>query len=167
MAAKRTMLFVDAQNLVGGARRFGGGSFDYDIDKLVGELVGERDLVRGYWFDSHEPGNRGDKEGFYAFLERNGFRVESTDLKRTEDGLDEKEADIRLTVELIAQGVVDSYDVATVVSGDRDFLKAIRYVQNQGKIVHVAAFEDSTSEVLERTADEYTALDDIAHVIRR
>jgi len=167
MAVKRTMLFVDAQNLVGGAKRYGGGSFDYDIDKLVAELVGERDLIRGYWFDSHEPGNRKDKEGFYAFLERNRFRVESADLNRTDDGLNEKEADIRLAVELVAQGFRDSYDVATVVSGDRDFLRAVRYVQDLGKVVHVAAFEESTSDALERAADEYTALDDIADVIRR
>lgn len=161
------MLFVDAQNLVAGAKNYGGGSFDYDVDKLVDILVGDRDLVRGYWFDSHEPGNRSEKEGFYTFLETNRFRVESTELSRDGAGFKEKEADIRLATELIAHGFDDSYEVAVVVTGDRDFQRAVRYVQDRGKVVHVAAFEDSMSAALKRAADEYTYLDSVAEEIRR
>jgi uncharacterized LabA/DUF88 family protein len=167
MAGTRTMVFVDAQNLVRGAKQFGGGSFDYDVNSLVDELVGDREFVRGYWFDSHEPGNRGEKESFYAFLETNGFRVESSALNRDGDGFKEKEADIRLATELIATGFVDGYDTAVVVTGDRDFVSAIRHVQDQGKVVEVAAFEGPMSDALRRAADDYTHLDDVAETIRR
>jgi len=161
------MVFVDAQNLVRGAKQFGGGSFDYDINSLVDELVGDREFVRGYWFDSHEPGNRGDKESFYTFLETNGFRVESTELNRDGNRFKEKEADIRLATELIARGFVNAYDAAVVVTGDRDFVRAVRYVQDQGKVVDVAAFEEPMSDALRRAADSYTHLDDIADEISR
>jgi len=161
------MVFVDGQNLVRGAKQFGGGSFDYDVNSLVDELVGDRDFVRGYWFDSHEPGNRGEKESFYGFLETNGFRVDSTELNRDGDGFKEKEADIRLATELIARGFTDAYDVAVVVTGDRDFVRAVRYVQDQGKVVEAAAFEEPMSDALRRAADGYTHLDDVADAIRR
>lgn len=167
MSVKRAMIFVDAQNLVMGARNFERGGFDYDITRLVEELAGDYDLIRGYWFDSHEPGNRDAKQGFYTFLQTNGFRVESTELSGEEENFKEKEADIRLATEMIARGFNDSYDVAILVTGDRDFLRAIRYVQDQGKTVHVAAFQEPMAGKLRREADGYTYLDDIAEDIRR
>lgn len=179
MTAKRAMLFVDAQNLIYGARNyetdevandgtgFDTSGFEYDVDKLTEALTDEYDLVRGYWFDSYPPGEREEKQGFFTFLETNGFRVDATELGGVEGAYKEKEADIRLASELIARGFTDAYDVAVVVSGDKDFVRAIRYVQDQGKEVAVAAFEGTMSGVMRRTADEYVHLDDIAEDIQR
>lgn len=167
MTAKRAMLFVDAQNLVLGARNFEPGGLDYDVNKLVGELTGDYDFIRGYWFDSYKPGGYDDKKSFFTFLETNGFRVEATELGGRAGDFKEKEADIRLATELIARGFNDSYDVATVITGDKDFVRAIRYVQDHGKIVHVVSFEDSLSGALRRTADRYTCIDEIADDIRK
>ncbi|WP_122105575.1 MULTISPECIES: NYN domain-containing protein [Haloferacaceae] len=167
MVEKRAMLFIDAQNLINGARSYGEDGLNYDVDKLVEELTGEYDLIRGYWFDSHKPGERDSKQGFYTFLQTNGFRVESVRLSGSEGSYKEKEADIRLATELIARGFNDSYDVAIVITGDKDFLRAVRYVQDQGKVVKIAAFEHTMSGDLRRTADEYICLDDISSEIEQ
>lgn len=161
------MLFIDAQNLINGARSYGEDGLNYDVDKLVEELAGDYDLIRGYWFDSYKPGEKDNKQSFYTFLQTNGFRVESVELSGTEGNYKEKEADIRLATELIARGFNDSYDVAVVVTGDKDFLRAVQYVQDQGKVVKVAAFEHTMSGALRRTADKYVSLDDISEKIKQ
>lgn len=167
MIEKRAMLFIDAQNLINGAGSYGEDGLKFDINKLVSELTGDYDLIRGYWFDSHKPGKKGKKEGFYNFLQTNGFRVESVELSGSEGNYKEKEADIRLATELIARGFNDSYDVAVVITGDKDFLRAVRYVQDQGKVVKVAAFEHTLSGDLRRTVDKFILLDDIADKIEK
>lgn len=167
MAEKRAMLFVDAQNLINGAASYDDEGFNYDVNKLVGELTGGYDLIRGYWFDSYKPGKLDQKQGFYTFLQTNGFRVETVELSGSEGDYKEKEADIRLATELIARGFNDSYDVAVVITGDKDFLRAVQYVQDQGKVVKVAAFDHTMSGDLRRTADEYVHLNDIADEIAK
>lgn len=165
MTSKRAMLFIDAQNLINGAASYNEDGLNYDIDKLVEQLTGEYDLLRGYWFDSYRPGKKDSKHGFYTFLETNGFRVESVELSGSEGDYREKEADIRLATELIAHGFNDSYDVAVVITGDKDFLRAIRHVQDQGKVVKAAAFEHTMSGDLKRTVDDFINLDEIADKI--
>jgi len=72
-----------------------------------------------------------------------------------------------LATELIAHGFNDSYDVAVVITGDKDFLRAIRHVQDQGKVVKAAAFEHTMSGDLKRTVDDFINLDEIADKIAK
>jgi uncharacterized LabA/DUF88 family protein len=100
-------------------------------------------------------------------LNMNGYRVDSKPLRRRDGGFVEKGADIGLATELGAQGFRDSYQEAIVVTGDADFSRSIRYVQDQGKYVIVASFESQISSDLKTTADEYEKLDEISEKIRR
>ncbi len=68
------MMFVDGQNLFHGAKQFDE-NLDIDFVSLADELTDGRDLIRSYYFDSFVPEKRDDKEGFYTFLETNGYRV--------------------------------------------------------------------------------------------
>lgn len=166
MLGKPTMVFVDGQNLFHGGRSYDR-EFEMDLVALVEELTDGRDLIRPYYFDSYRPGEKKEKDGFYTFLRTNGFRVETNELRERNGRYVEKGADIGLATELIAQGFNDSYDVAVVVTGDDDFSRAVRYVQNQGKIVEVASFEANFSANLKRVADSRTVLDDITESIRK
>jgi uncharacterized LabA/DUF88 family protein len=166
MSPPRAMVFIDAQNLSFGSKNYGDG-IDNDPTKLVAELTEECELLRSYWFDAYPPGDRQSKDSFFYFLETNGFRVDAVPLRESDRGYEQKGLDINLATELIARGFDDAYDVAIVVSGDDDFNRAIRYVQDQGKVVNVAAFESTMSADLKRRADEYIKLDDIADEIQR
>lgn len=165
MSEKRAMIFIDAQNLLYGAKRY---DDDLDIDflRLADVLSDGYDLIRSYHFDSFNP-EQNNKEGFFTFLETNGFRVEAKPFRKRDDGYVEKGADIGLATELIASGFNDSYDVGIVVTGDDDFSKAIKYVQDRGKIVVVASFESHASSGLKRRADEFVRLDEHADEIQR
>lgn len=166
MLGKPTMLFIDGQNLFHGSKHFDP-DFDVDLVELVAELGDGRDVIRSYYFDSYKPENRGDKEPFYTFLETNGFRVDAKPLRDRDGTYVEKGADIGLATEMIARGFNDSYDVAVLVTGDDDFSRAVRYVQDQGKTVEVASFSANLSSNLKRVADAYVELDEIAEDIRQ
>jgi uncharacterized LabA/DUF88 family protein len=165
MMGKPTMVFIDAQNLFHGAKSYEEG-YKTNMIKIVEELGSGRDIIRSYYFDSFKPGKRDDKEGFYTFLETNGFRVDAKPLRKRGDKFVEKGADIGLATEMIARGFNGSYDVAVLVSGDNDFARAVRYVQDQGKKVEVASFEKTMSSDLKRVADDSVVLDNIAEKIR-
>lgn len=186
MLGKRTMLFVDAQNLFYGKKAYARENDDpsYEIDalELRDKFADGRDLLRSYWFDSYPTDDQierveddddddrelSSKQGFFYMLERNGFRVDAKPLRMRDDGrFIEKGADIGLATELIAQGFNDSYEVAVLVTGDADFSRSIRYVQDQGKIVEVASFESQISSDLKTTADDYVKIDGFAEEIRR
>jgi uncharacterized LabA/DUF88 family protein len=142
-----------------------------DYPGLVDVLGAGHDVLRSYFFDSHRPDQRESKEDFYTFLELNGFRVTAQPLHRRTDGdgetFVEKGADIGLATELLARGFTDAYEHAIVVTGDEDFVRPIREVQDQGKTVTVAAFDHQLSTQLQRAADDTVLLDEVAERIRR
>lgn len=166
MPDKRAMLFVDAQNLFHGGNSYSS-DFRCDALKLKQELCSDYDLIRAYWFDSYPEGSENNKEHFFYFLDMNGYRVDANPLRERDGGYIEKGADIGLATELIAQGFDDSYEVATVVSGDGDFARAIKYVQDEGKIVNIASFDNHISSDFKRMADNFIQLDEIANDISR
>jgi uncharacterized protein (TIGR00288 family) len=96
-----------------------------------------------------------------------GYRVTSKGLRERNDGYVEKGVDIELATELIAQGFNDSYDVAVIISGDTDYEKAIRYVQDQGKRVVAATFENNASGELKGLVDEFINLGEHSRELRR
>jgi len=179
MLGKPTMIFVDAQNLHHGKSAYGDADYRMDDLALRDRLAEGRDLIRSYWFDSYPTEEQiqkvnddpdddrtlRDKEGFFTMLRMNGFRVDAKPLRMRGDQLVEKGADISLATELVAQGFNDAYDVAVVVSGDSDFERSIRHVQNQGKVVEVASFDRTASSEIKRVADTFYEIDQFADEI--
>lgn len=166
MSSRRAMAFVDAQNVTHAAEDFYGEEKQLDPVKLVELLTDEYDLVRPYWFDSHPQNNR--PQGFYHFLRmEGGYRVTSKPLRNRDGKRIEKGVDIELATELIAHGFNGSYEVAIVVTGDADYTRSIRYVQNQGRRVIGAMFESNTSGDLKETVDQFVNLGTHASDIRR
>jgi uncharacterized LabA/DUF88 family protein len=96
-----------------------------------------------------------------------GYRVTSKPRRQRGDRNIEKGVDIELATELIAQGFNDSYDEAILVTGDSDYDRAIRYVQNQGKKVIGATFENNASGDFKSTVDKFINLEDHSEKIRR
>jgi uncharacterized LabA/DUF88 family protein len=68
---------------------------------------------------------------------------------------EQKEVDVALATEMIMHAVKDHYDVAILISGDRDFIPAISAVQSLGKKVEVASFASSTSRAVKNICDRY------------
>lgn len=166
MSDKRAMMFVDAQNLIHAAEDHYGKPKEMDFVKLVGHFAEDYDMIRPYWFDSHHPDRR--PVDFYNLLRmEGGYRVTSKPTRERGNSRREKGVDIQLATELIAQGFNDSYEVAILVSGDADYLRAIKYVQDQGKRVVGVQFNSNTAGDLKGSVDEHIDLSEHAEELRR
>lgn len=165
MATKRSMVFVDEQNLTNGAADYYGKPKQLDFIELLAVLTEDTDLIRPYLFTSYS----GEKpQRFYHVLRKErGYRVIAKPRRKRGGTYIEKGVDIEIATELIVHGLQGSYDVGILVSGDADFCRAVRIVQDHGILVNGAMFENRTSNELKETVDRYTKLDDHAGVLRQ
>ncbi len=151
----RLAFFIDNQNI-----RFStpdvvhreGYMIDYVA--LVEELAGGRIVQSARVFDTSP---RGRETAYHDCLRHYGFIVETRDC--IDEANTQKEIDVLLGCRLVEQALLDTYDVAVVVSGDRDFVPAIEMARARGKQVEVACFADSFSAKLQRSADRVHLLD--------
>ena len=161
----RVMIFIDLRNIVSSVAMTQSFPFKTDFYSLARLLAGQRNVLAAYVFD----GTMGDDEDsaartrkFHDYLRYNGFRVVE---RNSVEGREQKEVDVAMACEMVVHALKDNYDVAIVISGDRDFVPAMQKVQAAGKRVEVAAFEDVYNEECKRVADIYYLLDDIPFLI--
>jgi len=160
---ERVMVFVDLQNVERKMQDFFSAGIigaKVDYEELIAKLVGERDLVAAYVFDScceNDP-----KFKFIIALQHIGFRAVIRKFDKHQ--IEQKEVDVALATRLLSGAYRDLYDTAIVVSGDRDFIPAIEEVQSIGKKVETASFSRCTSYSMEYVPDTFTRLDDLGIV---
>lgn len=155
------MIFIDLRNILSSVATMQSFPFKIDFYSLARLLAGQRNVLAAYVFD----GTMGDDEDsaartrkFHDYLRYNGFRVIE---RNSIEGREQKEVDVAMACEMVVHALKDNYDVAIVISGDRDFVPALQHVQAAGKIVELAAFRTSASEELRRTADKYIELESL------
>jgi len=156
---ERVMIFIDGPNLYAARKQLG---FKIDYFKLIKELANGRQLIRPYFYTAYNPFDENDKEQMMKFLrvlEGGGFSVKAVPLKRREGRLVEKGVDVALVTDMLRLAFNNAYDTAILVSGDADFLEAVRSIKALGKRVEVAMFSHMTSEELKRAADAFIPLE--------
>ena len=157
----RVMVFIDYRNVYE-STSYMGEDVRLDLYRLTQILVASRDLVGAYVFDARKRiPDKGDTTlMMHDRLREQGFRVIARESIVYRDGkAEQKEVDVSLACEMLEHALLNHYDVAIVVSGDRDFVPAIQRVQAAGKRVEVAAFEDVYNDECKRAADVYYVLD--------
>jgi uncharacterized LabA/DUF88 family protein len=172
----RVMVFIDGSNLFGACRDL---SFKIDLEKLVSELVGGRDLIRPcYYCSIPEIPSQGTLD-FIRSLKFLGFKVVQKTLKKRydENGKEyfvEKGIDVALVIDMLSMAYKNAYDVAVLVAGDGDYVGVAEEVRSLGKRVEIAFFENnpnsSTSMIasdLRMTTDQFISLDSIKGKIKR
>ncbi len=160
----RVMVFVDLRNIMASdlVRQRRAQGWEMDLVALVRSLPGNRRLVGAYAFDTL----RRQEDGFISGLSLvralrfQGFRVIVSTDEHDEFG-GQKEADVMLATELLVQAFQGTFDVAVVVSGDRDFIPAIKAVQSMGRRVEVAALQGTYVSKLVESADRFHILDEL------
>jgi uncharacterized LabA/DUF88 family protein len=158
----KVMLFIDLRNVLESVNVIEKSApFALDLYTMAVQLVGSRELVAAYAFDTRKPFGVDDNSArFHDRLRYLGFRViarESYDPVKKE----QKEVDVAMACEMVVHALRNSYDIAIVVSGDQDFVPAIQHVQAAGKRVEVAAFDISLGKALMKAADRFHDLDKI------
>lgn len=155
----KVMVFIDLRNMLKSVETMEPELFKLDFGLLTRILVGNRELVAAYIFDTKMPYGMDDaSKRLHDSLSYQGFRVmtrESYNPLRKE----QKEVDVAMACEMLAHALRDHYDVAIVASGDGDFVPAVQQVQAAGKMVEVAAFTNTLNGRLRRFADTFYELE--------
>lgn len=163
---ERVVVFVDGPNLSAASHDHG---VRIDFQKLLHELVGERELVETHYFDSVHDHNREKKRGFHGFLSAIGVNVYASPFaKEVGPGeWKEKGVDVALATKMAIGAAQDSYDSAILVAGDLDYFPALFEIGILGKSVEVAFFQDSASSLLRGAiADRFVDLGALVDRIR-
>ena len=164
---ERVMIFIDGPNLYTTLRSLGQ---KVDYFKLAEVLARGRRLIRTRIYVTYNPENEEERrkmEGFRRTLERGGSFIVKPIPKHpkyiNEGGVKrkiwvEKGADVALVTDMLKLAYNDAYDTAILVSGDADFVEAIRAVKERGKKVEVVMFSHVVSDELIRVADAFIEL---------
>ena len=172
MQKERVMIFIDGSNLYHNLKRCG---IKTTFEKIIKKLETKREIVNIFYYsalldkDFNEKRYTKHKKFLDKIKQIPNFNVVLCNLRKTilKDGsvnFTIKGDDIYLATDLIKGAFKDLYDVAIIVSGDallsvpqniwgKDFVPAIKVVQENGKKVINAFFPKSSSYLLRNCCD--------------
>lgn len=170
----RAAVFIDGSNFYHACRESLGRT-DVDLGKFGRYLVGDRELVRIYYYNCPLPSDAPDEqrraqERFYGALARVPYlevrlgKLIPKDFKCSRCSEItrrpvEKGVDMRIGVDMLSLASKGLIDVAVLVSGDGDLVEAIKAVKELGKHVELAALPAGRSWDLVKAADVVHELD--------
>ena len=142
---------------------------DVDFGKFAAKLVGQRRLVRVYYYNAPVDQTKdaelykSQQKFFQALRTIDYFEVILGRLiyrNWPNEPPYEKGIDIKIATDMLVHGHRDNYDVAVLVTGDTDFADAIQAVKDLGHHVEVALFNVGGSQKLREVADRVVVIDD-------
>lgn len=153
----RLGVFVDVPNLIYGAERgeeVEDGSIVH-MGKLLSYLSDGRELIRATAYSpvSDDPAEPVEHQRFVMPFVRHDYRIVTKPMKRFADGSVKGNFDVEMALDMVT--MADRLDVASIVSGDADFARAVELLQGKGVRVEVVAFSGSTSVEMRALADHY------------
>jgi len=167
---KRVMIFIDGSNLyhITKALLPDKKPNDFNFEKFVKYLAGDRNLIRTYYYNVPLDIMRNlnaymKQQKFFDKIQRipNFTFILCRMQKRKVDGkviYEVKEDDIHLAVDIVKLAYNDAYDTAILVSSDGDFVPAIEAVQEKGKEIENIGFENKFSYHLGQISDKFRKL---------
>lgn len=144
-------MYIDASNLIIGAKQKGIKRVDFQC--IVNEA--SKDTIRiGTFFYA---GDIPTRYSFYRNIEQLGIHVERVAPDKSVDG--------RLIFDMLIGAYRDSYEVAILGSGDRDYVRVVEEVKRLEKSVWVVAWEHSVNRGLRDIASRFISLDSFSDKI--
>ncbi len=169
MGEERVCIFIDGSNFYHSTWKVGK---KIKFKKLIRELVGERELVKVFYYVANLDINVDERkywqhQKFLNILRAiPKFNVVLCTLRKVKkkDGTYDfilKGDDIHLASDLVEGACKDKYDIAILVSGDEDFVPSIEIAQRENKKVENVYFSASSSNTLRVLCNKSICLDKI------
>ena len=158
--SQRVNVFIDTQNIYHSAKNLY--SAKVDFKKLIDLLVGERNLVRAFAYVVRSEFTPKEID-FFEALALQGIFLRIKELQIYPDGTKKADWDVGIAVDVIRFSHL--VDVIILVTGDGDFYHLVEYLQNLGKQVEIAGFNQTTAAKLKDLADFYYDLNEFKNLI--
>ena len=166
---KRVSVFIDGNNFYFGLRKLYGKEKSlktFDFEKFSCFLAEKEEIVDIYYYNAlldreHNPEKYKSQKEFFEKLRKipKFHLILCKLLKRNITGTNKvyyiiKEDDINMAVDMVENAHENTFDIAVLVSGDGDFVPAVRSVKKKDKIVKNVYFKNSSSRNLKNFCDE-------------
>ena len=162
---EKIVVFIDGSNLYHDlVKNFGKAKLDFKA--FADFLAGKNKLVQVYYYNA--PLNQKDNPSAYQSQQRffsslgkiPRFEVKLGRLeKRPKSPPVEKGVDVRMAVDIVTHAYSNIYDIGIVVSGDADFVPAIKAAQDFGKKMVNVCFPKTKSFHLNQVCNETITID--------
>ena len=161
MVEQRVSIFIDGSNLYHNLKRY---NLRIKLEDMIQKLETKREIIDIFYYTALLDKSY-DENGYFRhkkFLEKIKnipkiniiiCNLKKIILKNGEIHFEIKGDDIYLATELVKGAYENLYDIAIIVSGDEDFIPAIKLVQKNGKKVINAFFPKSSSYLLRNCCD--------------
>ncbi len=156
MERERVAIFIDGSNLYHNLKRY---KIKTNFENIIKKLERKREVIGVFYYTAlldrsfDEEKYEKHKRFLCNLRELPNFNVILCNLRKVV--LENKKVDfvikgddVHLAVDLVSRAYDNLYDVAIIVSGDADFVPAIRIAQKKGKKVINAFFPKSSSYIL-------------------
>ena len=161
MDNKKAAIFIDGSNLYHNLKRF---NIKTKIEEIIKKVETKREVTDIFYYTAlldklvDEERYKKHKRFLDKINKIPNFHIILCDLRKAtlKDGSVDftiKGDDVYLATDLIKGAYENLYDVAIIVSGDADFIPAIKLVQKNGKKVINAFFPKSSSYLLRNCCD--------------
>lgn len=153
-------IFLDVENL----SRNGGWGIRYEVIKDLVEAQGPLTVLRANAYlavdaerEAEDAAYRNRQEDYRTAIRRTGFHLILKEVRRYRDAEGEwilkANADLDLAVDCLLQS--DNLDYILLGSGDGDFLRLVRALQNRGKRVDLLSFANTSSELIREVDNHF------------
>ncbi len=161
MNNQRVAIFIDGSNLYHNLKKF---NIKTKFEEIIKRVETKRQIVDIFYYTAllDKSINENKYNEHKRFLDKinkiPNFHVVLCNLRKAilEDGSVNfaiKGDDVYLATDLIKGAYENLYDIAIIISGDADFIPAIKLVQKNGKKVINAFFPKSSSYLLRNCCD--------------
>lgn len=140
----RALAFIDFDNINISARKKGLKEIDFNKLREI--------LLNGYNCVGCSVYLPDKLKSLIPHIQKSGLSVSIVSPNKSVDG--------RLIFDLLVNAYRNTFDVAIIASGDRDYIPVIEHRKSQGKKVKIASFESALSHGVRFVADEVLLLDD-------
>jgi len=169
----KVSIFIDGNNFYFGLKRIYGETkklFNFNFEKFDTFLADKREVIDIFYYNAALDRTKDlekykNQQKFFEKLKKiPKFKIILCKLlKRRIKGTTNhfyvlKEDDINMAGDLIKGAFKNFYDVAILVSGDGDFVPAVKIVQEEGKKVENIYFKKSASTNLKQNCDKSVML---------
>jgi uncharacterized LabA/DUF88 family protein len=165
---KRVIVFIDGNNFYFGLRKLYGKNKSlkqFNFKEFSQFLAGKDEVMSIYYYNAlldreNNPEKYESQKEFFEKLNKipNFKLILCKLLKRNITGTNRvyyiiKEDDIHMAVDMVENACDDNLDIAILVSGDGDFVPAVRSVKKKNKLVKNVYFKNSSSRNLKNFCD--------------
>ena len=162
---ERIIVFIDASNFWFGTkelmkrRHISLGLINYY--RLARLLAHNRKIIRIFFYTAlvnskDNPTKYATQDRFLIKIREMPFcTIRAARAMRRGETYVEKGVDVMLAVDLLKLARLNSYDTAILLSGDGDFVEAVKDVQEMGKRVELAYYTFNQSMMLRAICDEF------------